>query len=47
MYDPTAHDITTPDGEGKYVEFNPTTGMVTVEMDHRYLVEFDGKDCYI
>ena len=47
MYDPTANMIKTPDGWGKYVEFNPTTGKVTVEMDHSYLVEYDGEDCYI
>jgi len=47
MYDPTANMIKTPDGWGKYVEFNPATEKVTVEMDHSYLVEYDGKDCYI
>ena len=47
MYDPTTGYITTPDGKGKYVSFDPHTGMVTVEMDHSYLVEFDGKYCFI
>jgi len=47
MYDPTAGYIKTPDGWGKYVSFDPATGKVTVEMDHSYLVEYDGEDCYI
>jgi hypothetical protein len=47
MYDPTAGYIKTPDGWGKYVSFDPATGKVTVEMDHSYLVEYDGNECYI
>ena len=47
MYDDTTGMIRTPDGWGKYVSYNPATHKVTVEMDYMYLVEYDGKDCYI
>lgn len=47
MYEETTGIIITPDGPGKYISFNPATGKVTVEMEHSYLVEYDGRNCYI
>lgn len=43
---PTAGMVSTPGGEGRYVAYNPATGMVTVEMEWSHLVEFDGEKCY-
>ncbi len=47
MYDATAEMVKTPDGWGKYVKYDPTTGIVTVEMDYSYLVDYNVKDCYM
>lgn len=38
--------IATPGGVGKFVEFDPTTGEVTVLMDYTYLVVFPGDQCF-
>jgi ABC-type transport system substrate-binding protein len=46
-YDPTAGWVKTHVGTGKYVEYNGNTQRVTVEMDYGYLVELDGKGCFI
>jgi hypothetical protein len=47
MYlDPTAAFIATPCGVGKYVQYEPHTGTVIVEMDYSYLVEIPGEQCY-
>ena len=46
-YDATAGWIKTHVGTGKYIEFNGNTKKVTLEMDYGYLVELDGRDCYI
>jgi len=47
MYDPTTGYVETPHGTGKFVSFDPNTGMVTVEIDGECLVEFDGTECFI
>lgn len=46
-YDATAGFIETPDGPGKYVEFDGAHGTVTVEMDHSHLVIYPASLCYI
>jgi len=46
IYDHTAGFVATPNGIGKYVQYNPETGTVIVEMDYSYLVEFSGAECY-
>ena len=46
-YDVTAGWIKTHVGTGKYIEYNGNTQKVTLEMDYGYLVELDGRDCYI
>jgi hypothetical protein len=46
-YDPTSGEVTTHLGKGKYIAYNGNTGKVTVEMDYGYLVELDGKGCFI
>jgi hypothetical protein len=47
IYDATAGYIETPDGPGKFVEFDGVHGTVTVEMDHRHLVIYPAELCYI
>jgi len=47
VYDPTAGDIQTPDGRGKYVWFDGLKGECIVEMDYMYLVRFDASKCYL
>ena len=44
--DTKAEEVQTPLGRGKFISFDIETDKVTVEMDHRYLVEFQSKDCY-
>jgi len=38
--------IETPQGIGRYISFDSNTGMVTVEMDNMYEVEYPGDKCY-
>ena len=37
--------VKTPCGYGKYIRMDEERGMVTVEMDHEYLVDFRIIDC--
>jgi hypothetical protein len=46
-YDLTSGWIKTHIGTGKYVDYNGNTGKATLEMDYGYLVELDGRECYI
>lgn len=46
IYDRSAGSIKTPHGIGKFVEYNPHTKKVTVELDYMHLCEFDGAECY-
>lgn len=48
-YDPAAGEIDTPGGVGKYIKFHRfgDSGVVEVEMDCMYAVEFDGSKCYV
>lgn len=46
IYDMTSGYIKTPGGIGKFIEYNPHTKTVTVELDYNYIVEFDGAKCY-
>ena len=39
--------IETPSGEGRFISFDSNTGIVTVEMDGTYLMDFDGNECYV
>ena len=47
LYDPTAGYIETPDGVGRFIEFDGCNKTVTVEMDNMYLVQYPAKDCYL
>lgn len=47
VVDVTAGWIETPGGPGKFVDFDPTAGTVTVEHDYRYLVEYPAGVCYV
>ena len=47
LYDVTAGDVETPLGVGKYIAYDKHEQKVTVEMDHRYIVVFNAKDCVI
>jgi len=47
IFDPTAGMIETPGGIGKFVEFDGNVGVVTVEMDNRYLVFYPAENCFI
>ena len=47
IYDSTAGMIETPGGIGRFVEFDGNNGVVTAEMDNRYLVFYPAEDCYI
>jgi hypothetical protein len=47
IFDPTAGMIETPGGIGKFVEFDGNAGVVTVEMDNRYLVFYPAENCFI
>lgn len=47
MFDDTAAVIETPGGPGRFVEFDPGTGQVTVEVDHSYLVTYPADQCFL
>lgn len=47
IYDTTAGFIKTPEGEGKFVEYDSSREVVTVEMDNKYLVDFDANECFV
>lgn len=47
IYDPTAHDIETPAGIGKFIEYDGNTKTVLAEMDNMYLVYFPAEECFI
>lgn len=38
---------TTEGDTGKFIEYNPHTKKVTLEVDYRYLVEYDANKVYI
>lgn len=38
---------TTEGDTGKFIEYNPYTKKVTLEVDYRYLVEYDANKVYI
>lgn len=47
MYDPTAGMVETPGGIGKFVQFDGSHGVVTVEMDNQRLVFFPAETCFV
>ncbi len=47
QYDQTAHMIETPDGLGRFVEFDGVAKMVVVEIDHSILVAYPAEECFI
>jgi len=46
IYDMTSGYIETPGGIGKFVEYDPHSKKVTVELDYDCLVELDASECY-
>lgn len=46
VYDETSGWVITPGGRAKYVHFDPTTGLLTVEHDFTHLVEYPGHLVY-
>lgn len=47
IYDETAAMIDTPAGPGRFVEYDGTTEVVTVELDNQYLVFYPGSICFV
>lgn len=45
MYDIKAGYVETPDGIGRYVSHK--TGVVTVEMDDTYLIDYEADKCFL
>ena len=46
MYDPTAGQVMTPLGMGKFVNFDGVTGECVIEMGYKRLVSFDASKCH-
>ena len=47
MYDVTAGEVMTPHGPAKFVSYDPTRKVITVEHDYTFLTEYDGRECYV
>lgn len=47
IYDEAAGLIDTPAGPGRFVEYDGTAGVVTVELDDRYIVFYPGSICFV
>ena len=47
QYDHTAYMIETPDGLGRFVEYDGVAKMAIVEMDHSWLVAYPAEESYI
>ena len=47
FYDPTAGNVITPEGVGKYIRHDTATGMVQIEFDYAYRKWFDVSQCYL
>lgn len=47
IYDPTSGMIETPDGMGRFLEYDGENGVVAVEMDDRHIVFYPGESCFV
>ena len=46
-YDPSAGEVRTPQGKGKFIEYLGATQQVVVEIDYRNILVFPAREVFI